>query len=133
MRHAKRAIVTIAVTNLNYFTVCTVFLVTSVAKVMCSEAVPQGNITTEHAFPVNVSNTMLITKLLAGSICLDSAVLASETFFVRVLLHVKLLLAIYHATKVGLLTVVALIKGAVLDFICLEGLLLSNFIGELFD
>ena len=57
---------------------------------------------------------MLFTLFHTGTISFDRAVLASQILLLCVFFLVSLLLAVEHATKVGLLAVEALIESALL-------------------
>ena len=55
---------------------------------------------------------MLLTALHSGPVSLHLTVPAAKVLFLRLLLHIKLTLAVDHAAEVRLLAIVALIEGA---------------------
>lgn len=62
VRNAKRAVLSIAISQLHLIVGwLTVLLMTSITEVVSAEAVPEGNRATEHAFPINLFFSMLVT------------------------------------------------------------------------
>ena len=64
------------------------------------------------ALPVDLLAAMLLAVAGAGAVGLHLAVFAAQVLFLCALLSLKLLLAVYHAAKVRILAVIALIEGA---------------------
>ena len=82
------------------------------AEVGRTEAVIKGYRAAVVAFPIDVSFAMLLADTLSCTVCFQLTVFASQILFLRILFLPKLLLAVDHASKVRLLAVVALVKGA---------------------
>ena len=85
-----------------------------IAKVGRAEAVKECDRAAEVALPVDVSLSMLRTLFHSGTVSFDLAIFAAKVFLLRFLFLVSLLLAVDHATEVGLLAVEALVEGALL-------------------
>ena len=85
-----------------------------IAVVHISTAAEEGNRTTEHALPVDLCIAVLVAIGCSSTNFFQKTVLATEILLRGLTLsHVsKLLLAVYQATKVRFLTLVALINGA---------------------
>ena len=121
-----------------------------VAHVSCAEAVPHSHGAAVAALPVYVRGTVLFAVTHACAISFELAVLAAQVLFFGVLFHAELLLAVDHASEVGLLAVVALEEGARVQgeaqqvalvgvawrhqsLALVQALVLSHFKSELFD
>lgn len=113
VRHTKRAVDAVAVTKFNVVVRRSEPLVmASLAEVMRAEAVEEGHVAAEHALPVDLLTTMLLAVILTCTVSLHLALLAAKVLFFGVLFDTLLHLAINHATKVWLLTVMALVESA---------------------
>ena len=114
MRNAKRAVDAIAVLNRYVHLVSLILIVALLAEIVGAKAAEEGHAAAELAFPVNLGLAMLFANGLSCSDFLQKTVLATEILLRDLALsHVsKLLLAVYQATKVRFLTLVALINGA---------------------
>ena len=74
-----------------------------------------GDRATVHAFPINELVSVPLTHIFAEAQLEDCTLLAIQVLFGELSLRVHSLLAIFHASKVGLLTPVTLVEGAVVD------------------
>ena len=91
-----------------------IVIVTFLTEVGCAKAVEEGHTTAELAFPVDLSNTVLLARGLSSSNSLEHAGLAEQVFLLSFLLFrvVHLLLTVDQTSEVRLLALVALIERA---------------------
>ena len=112
VRYAKRTVYTTAI-------VCNVLisdgrrlLVAFLTVVVRTEAVVDGNRAAEVALPVDLGSSVNLAASLASAVRLELAVFATKFLLSSSIFGAHLLATVNHATVVGLLAVVALVKGA---------------------
>mmetsp|Transcript_46748 Transcript_46748/g.61839 ORF Transcript_46748/g.61839 Transcript_46748/m.61839 type:complete len:180 (+) Transcript_46748:907-1446(+) len=89
-----------------------VLIMATIAEVVRAEAVKKCDLATVHTFPVNLLFAVFLAVVKTGTISFHLAVFAAQILFLGMLFDTQLLLAVDHASKVGLLAVKALIEGA---------------------
>ena len=112
VRHAKRAVHTTAVVSNVLVSDGLRLLVALLTVVVRTEAVVDGNRAAEVALPVDLGSSVNLAGSLASAVRLELAVLAAEFLLSSSIFSAHLLATVNHATVVGLLAVVALVKGA---------------------
>ena len=91
--------------------------VARLAHVVSSKAAEEGSGAAVHTLPVNLDVAMLLTSCLASADFFEKAIFACKVLLASFLFSFLclLLLAINQATKVRLLTAVALVEGAAMQ------------------
>lgn len=113
MGYAKWTVLAVAVTQSHLILRrCHVLVVASLTEIMSSVAEVDCNTAAEQALPVDMFCTVYLASLLARSQSLQLTVFAKQVLFGCRVLDTLLNLAIDHATKVRLGTLVALVERA---------------------